>query len=84
LRSGRDRVAEVRLLHKAGDHPFPPNAGGRDGHQPMWEVKPRLSSFPATARFMNILEAKNRWKSAAPTRPRTSTRGKIRPIAPAR
>jgi hypothetical protein len=31
LRSGRDRVAEVRLFHKAGDHPFPPNAGGRGG-----------------------------------------------------
>jgi hypothetical protein len=31
LRSGRDRVAEVHLLHKAGDHPFPPNAGGRGG-----------------------------------------------------
>jgi hypothetical protein len=29
LRPGRDRVPEVRLLHKAGDHPFPPNAGGR-------------------------------------------------------
>jgi hypothetical protein len=31
LRSGRDRVVEVRLLHKAGDRPFPPNAGGRGG-----------------------------------------------------
>jgi hypothetical protein len=31
LRSGRDRVAEVRLLHKAGGHPFPPNARGRGG-----------------------------------------------------
>jgi hypothetical protein len=31
LRSGRDRVAKVRLLHKAGDHPFPPNAQGRGG-----------------------------------------------------
>jgi hypothetical protein len=31
LRSGRDRVPEVHLLHKAGDHPFPPNAGGRGG-----------------------------------------------------
>jgi hypothetical protein len=31
LRSGQDRVAEVRLLHKAGDHPFPPNARGRGG-----------------------------------------------------
>jgi hypothetical protein len=31
LWSGRDRVAELRLLHKAGDHPFPPNAGGRGG-----------------------------------------------------
>jgi hypothetical protein len=27
----RDHVAEIRLLHKAGDHPFPPNAGGRGG-----------------------------------------------------
>jgi hypothetical protein len=31
LRSGRDHVAEVCLLHKAGDHPLPPNAGGRGG-----------------------------------------------------
>jgi hypothetical protein len=25
------RVAEVRLLRKAGEHPSPPNAGGRSG-----------------------------------------------------
>jgi hypothetical protein len=31
LRSSRDHVAEVRLLHKAGDHPFPPNARERGG-----------------------------------------------------
>jgi hypothetical protein len=31
LRSGWDHVAEVRLLHKAGDHPFLQNAGGRGG-----------------------------------------------------
>jgi hypothetical protein len=31
LWSGRDRVAEVCLLHKTSDHPFPPNAGGRGG-----------------------------------------------------
>jgi hypothetical protein len=49
----------------------------------MWEAKLRLSSFPTTARLMNILEAKHRWKSAAPTRPRTSIRGKTRPVAPA-
>jgi hypothetical protein len=49
----------------------------------MWEAKPRLSSFPTTARQMNILEAKHRWKGAAPTRPRTSSRGKTRPVAPA-
>jgi hypothetical protein len=62
------------LLHKAGDHP--PNAGGRGGHQPKWEAKPRPSSLPTTTRLMNILEAKHRWKSAAPTRPHTSSRGK--------
>jgi hypothetical protein len=45
-------------------------------HQPMWEAEPRLSSLSTTARLMNILEAKHRWKSAAPTRPRTSSRGK--------
>jgi hypothetical protein len=84
LRSGRDRVAEVCLLHKAGEHPFPPNAGGRGGHQPMWEAKPRLISLPTTARLINILEAKYRWKSAAPTRPRTSNRGKTRSVAPTR
>jgi hypothetical protein len=84
LRSGRDRVAEVRLLHKAGDHPFPPNAGGRGGPPAHVEAKPRLSSLSTTARLMNILEAKHRWKSAAPTRPRTSSRGKTRPVAPAR
>jgi hypothetical protein len=27
--AGRPRVAEVRLLRKAGEHPSPPNAGGR-------------------------------------------------------
>jgi hypothetical protein len=50
----------------------------------MWEAKPRLSLLPTTARLMNILEAKHQWKSAAPTRPRTSSRGKSRPVAPAR
>jgi hypothetical protein len=50
----------------------------------MWKVKLRLSRLPTTARLMNILEAKHRWKSAAPTRPRTSGRGKTRPVAPAR
>jgi hypothetical protein len=84
LQSSRDHVAEVCLLHKAGEHPFPPNAGGRGGHQPMWEAKPRLISLPTTVRLMNILEAKHRWKSAAPTRPRTSNRGKTIPVAPAR
>jgi hypothetical protein len=49
----------------------------------MWEAKPQLSSLPTTARLMNILEAKHRWKSAAPARPRTSSRGKTRPVAPA-
>jgi hypothetical protein len=83
LCSGRDRVAEVRLLHKAGDHPFPPNAGGRGGHQPMWEAKLRLSSLPTTTRLMNILEAKHRWKSTAPARPSTSSRGKTIPVASA-
>jgi hypothetical protein len=29
--AGRPRVPEVRLLRKAGDHPSPPNAGGRSG-----------------------------------------------------
>jgi hypothetical protein len=52
-------------------------------HQPMWEAEPWLSSLSTTARLMNILEAKHRWKSAAPTRPRTSSRGKTRPVAPA-
>jgi hypothetical protein len=50
----------------------------------MWEAKSRLISFSTTARLMNILEAKHRWKSAAPTRLRTSSRGKTRPVAPAR
>jgi hypothetical protein len=50
----------------------------------MWKAKPRLSLLPTTARLMNILEAKHWWKSAAPTRPRTSGRGKTRPIALAR
>jgi hypothetical protein len=27
--AGRPRIAEVRLLRKAGEHPSPPNAGGR-------------------------------------------------------
>jgi hypothetical protein len=54
------------------------------GHQPMWEAEPRLSSLSTTARLMNILEAKHRWKSAAPARPRTSSRGNTRPTAPTR
>jgi hypothetical protein len=29
--AGWPRVAEVRLLRKAGEHPSPPNAGGRSG-----------------------------------------------------
>jgi hypothetical protein len=29
--AGRPRVAEVRLLRKAGEHPSPPNARGRSG-----------------------------------------------------
>jgi hypothetical protein len=29
--AGRPRVAEVRLLRKASEHPSPPNAGGRSG-----------------------------------------------------
>jgi hypothetical protein len=40
----------------------------------MWEAKPWLSSLPTTARLMNILEAKHRWKSTTPTRPHTSER----------
>jgi hypothetical protein len=47
------------------------------GHQPMWEAEPQLSSLSTTARLMNILEAKHRWKSVAPTRSRTSCRGKM-------
>jgi hypothetical protein len=54
------------------------------GHQPMWEAKLRLSSLSTTARLMNILEAKHRWKSVAPTRPHTSSRGKTRPVTPTR
>jgi hypothetical protein len=81
---GARRKAVLSLLHKAGDHPFPLNAGGRGGHQPMWEAKPRLNPLPTTARLMNILEAKHRWKSVAPTMPRTPSRGKTRPVAPAR
>jgi hypothetical protein len=50
----------------------------------MWEAKPRLISLPTTARLMNVLEAKHRWKSTAPTRPCTSNRGKTRPVALAR
>jgi hypothetical protein len=50
----------------------------------MWEAKPRLSSLPTTARLMNILEAKHRWKNDAPTRSRTTSKGKTRPVAPAR
>ena len=48
------------------------------------KMEPRLNSLSTSARLMNILEAKHRWKSAAPTRPRTSNRGKTRPVAPAR
>jgi hypothetical protein len=50
----------------------------------MWEVKSRLISLPTTTRLMNILEAKHRWKSVAPTKQRTSNRGKTRPVALAR
>jgi hypothetical protein len=50
----------------------------------MWEAEPRLGSLSTTARLMNILEAKHQWKSAAPTRPHTSSRGKTRLAAPTR
>jgi hypothetical protein len=49
----------------------------------MWEAKLRLSSLPTTTRLMNILEAKHRWKSTAPARPSTSSRGKTIPVASA-
>jgi hypothetical protein len=54
------------------------------GHQPMWEAEPRLSSLSTTARLMNILEAKHRWKSVAPARSHTSSRGKTSTVTLAR
>ena len=35
-------------------------------NQLMWKTEPQSSSLSTTARLMNILEAKHRWKSAAP------------------
>jgi hypothetical protein len=50
----------------------------------MWEAEPWLSLLSTTTRLMNILEAKHQWKSAAPTRPCTSSKGKTRLAAPTR
>jgi hypothetical protein len=84
LRSGRDRVAEVFPVTRPVIILFLRMLEEEAGHQPMWGAKPWLSSLSTTARLMNILEAKHRWKSAAPARPRTSSRGKTRPVTPAR
>jgi hypothetical protein len=54
------------------------------GHQLMWKTESWPSSLSTTARLMNILDAKHRWKSAAPTGPCTSSRGKARSAVPAR
>jgi hypothetical protein len=54
------------------------------GHQLMWEMELRPSSLSTIARLMNILEAKHRWKCAAPTGPCTSSRGKARSATPTR
>jgi hypothetical protein len=46
--AGRPRVAKVRLLRKAGEHPSPPNAGGRSGspaHAEGW-TPTRLAFHP--------------------------------------
>jgi hypothetical protein len=46
----RPRVAEVRLLRKAGEHPSPPNAGGRSGSPAHAEGRAptRLALLPST------------------------------------
>jgi hypothetical protein len=47
---GRPRVAEVRLLRKAGERPSPPNAGGRSGPPTHTEGRTptRLALLPST------------------------------------
>jgi hypothetical protein len=47
--ASRPRVAEVHLLRKAGEHPSPPNAGGRSGSPALAEGKTstRLAFHPS-------------------------------------
>jgi hypothetical protein len=46
------------------------------GNQLMWRTEPQPNSLSTGTRLMNILEAKHRWKSGAPTRPCTSSSGR--------
>jgi hypothetical protein len=71
-------------LHKAGYHPFLRMLEEEAGHQLTWKTELQPSSLSTTARLMNILEAKHRCKSAAPTRSCTSSRRKARLAAPTR
>jgi hypothetical protein len=47
---GRPLITEVRLLHKAGERPSPPNAGGRSGPPAHEEggAPTRLALLPST------------------------------------
>jgi hypothetical protein len=65
LAAGRPRVAEVRLLRKAGERLLPRMLEEEAGHRPMRKAGPRLGSPPTPARMMNILEAEGRREAAA-------------------
>jgi hypothetical protein len=62
---GRPRVAEVRLLRRAGEHLLPRMLEEEAGCQPTRKVEPRLGSPSSPARMMNILEAEGRGEAAA-------------------
>jgi hypothetical protein len=55
----RQQVA-VRLLRKAGEHPSPPNAGGRSGLPAHAKGRTATRLALPSARMMNILEAEGR------------------------
>jgi hypothetical protein len=63
--ASRPRVAEVRLLRKAGEHASPLNAGERSESPAHAEGRARTQLAPTPARMMNILEAEGEGETAA-------------------
>jgi hypothetical protein len=65
LAAGRPRIAEARLLRKAGERPLPRMLEEEAACRPMRRIEPRLGSAPAPARMMNILEVEGKREAAA-------------------